>query len=153
MLLFICLNQAYLRASPGIKNILARQMNAVVAAAIIQVLTPAEAVHVDGGVLAGTRGMVDIKNGCEGFEVILILAAIILAYPMGWGMKAAGLLIGSLVLYIANLVRIVSLYYIVAIHPAWFDPAHTLVWQTIMILLAAAIFLACIKLDQRAQAR
>ena len=149
ILIFLALNQAYLRASPRIKNILARQMNAVVAAAIIQTLTPAEEVRADGGVLVGVRGRVDIKNGCEGFEVILILAAIILAYPLGWRMKVAGLLLGSLVLYAVNLGRIVSLFYISAIRPEWFDPAHTLVWQIIMILLAVAIFLGCIQLDRR----
>jgi exosortase family protein XrtM len=150
--IFVALQQAYLRAAPGIKDFIARRLNAKVAGAVIGSLSPGERVRVEAGKVLGERAAVDIKNGCEGFEVMLLFAASVLAYPMRWRVKGPVLVAGAALIYIANIVRIVSLYYIAAFRPDWFDPAHVLVWQTLMILLVLAIFLASIGLDRRVAA-
>lgn len=149
-IIFIVLQQGYLRANPAVKNLLIRELQASIAASILNVLMPSERIYVSGGELSGLHGLVNIKNGCEGFEVILILASVTLAYPLRWSWKLAGLLLGSFILYATNLARIVSLYFIAAHRQAWFDIAHGLVWQIIMIGVTMGLFMLTIWLDQRA---
>lgn len=149
VLIFVVLQQGYLRASPAVKAVIVRDMNAKAAGHLLRVLMPAEQVQSNGSVITGLHATVDIKNGCEGFEVLLIFAAVMLAYPLSWRWRLLGLSFGFAIIYFANLLRIASLYYLVALHPEWFDAAHVLIWQTLMIGLTLFVFVLVVWLDQK----
>jgi exosortase/archaeosortase family protein len=58
--------------------------------------------------------------------------------------KVAGILAGSLVLYLANLVRITGLYYTLKYRPGLFDLAHVYIGQTFIICVGILFFLTWI---------
>ena len=98
-------------------------------------------VTVDGTIIRSARFGVNINNGCNGVEAMLILLASILAFPASMKARAMGLLLGAIVVQILNAIRIVTLYLLGAYQPKLFDLFHTAVWQILIILSAIAFFL------------
>lgn len=92
-----------------------------------------------GTVIRSTRFGVNINNGCNGVEAMLILLASIVAFPASFRARAAGLFLGAIAVQLLNAVRIVTLYLLGAYQPRLFDIFHTAVWQ-ILIILSAIIF-------------
>ena len=99
-----------------------------------------EEVSVAGTVITSPRFSVNIENGCNGIETALLLAAAVFAFPASARQVAAGLLAGFAAIQVVNLVRVVSLFWIGVHRPAWFGPAHTLIWQTLVVLVGVGFF-------------
>jgi len=140
VLSFLILQRGYILLRPYLGTPYNHYVNAVVSAAIINTLTPHERVTAREGLLLTRHTKIDIKKGCEGVEVMAILAAALLAYPMQWRHRWAGIAAGIVFVYLLNIVRIVSLFYIATYRPDLFDHAHATLWQTAVILGAAAFF-------------
>lgn len=98
-------------------------------------------VDVYGTVIRSSRFGVNINNGCNGVEAMLILLASIVAFPASLKARAIGLALGALCVQLLNAVRIVTLYLLGAYQPRLFDMFHTAVWQILVILSAIAFFL------------
>jgi exosortase H (IPTLxxWG-CTERM-specific) len=107
--------------------------------AILKVL--GQGVTVTGTVIASSRFGVNINNGCNGVEAMLILLASIVAFPATLRARVTGLMLGALAVQILNAVRIVTLYLLGAYQPRLFDMFHTAIWQIVIILSAIAFFL------------
>jgi exosortase H (IPTLxxWG-CTERM-specific) len=101
-----------------------------------------EPVTVRETVVTSPRFAVNINNGCNGVEAMLILLAAMLAFPASARARATGLLVGALTVQLLNAVRIVTLYLLGAYQPRLFDIFHTAVWQIAIILAAVGVFLA-----------
>jgi exosortase H (IPTLxxWG-CTERM-specific) len=99
-------------------------------------------VDVSGTVIRSARFGVNINNGCNGVEAMLILLASIVAFPASLKARAIGLALGAVVVQLLNAIRIVTLYLLGAYQPRLFDMFHTAVWQIVVILAAIAFFLA-----------
>jgi exosortase H (IPTLxxWG-CTERM-specific) len=100
-----------------------------------------EHVSVHGTAVSSARFGVNINNGCNGVEAMLILLASIVAFPASMKARAVGLLLGALAVQFLNFIRIISLYLLGAYHPKLFDLFHTAVWQVVIILAAIGFFL------------
>jgi exosortase H (IPTLxxWG-CTERM-specific) len=98
-------------------------------------------VDVRGTTISGTRFAVNINNGCNGIEAMLILLAAIGSFPATLRARLVGLGIGALIVQILNEIRIVTLYLIGAYKPSMFQVFHTAVWQVVVILAAIVFFL------------
>lgn len=98
-------------------------------------------VIVTGTVISSTRFAVNINNGCNGVEAMLILLASIVAFPASLKARAIGLALGALAVQVLNAIRIVTLYLLGAYYPRFFDTFHTAVWQIVIILSAILFFL------------
>ena len=98
-------------------------------------------VAVSGTMITSSRFSVNINNGCNGVEAMLILLASIVAFPASLKARAAGLILGAIAVQLLNAVRIVTLYLLGAYQPRLFDLFHTAVWQIVIILAAIGIFL------------
>ena len=91
------------------------------------------------GTTITTQGFsVDIVRGCDGLEPIAAFVAAVLASPVAWRRKLRGLAMGSVFLWLANLVRIVTLVLIGLYAPSLFKRMHLEVWQAAFIVLAVA---------------
>jgi exosortase H (IPTLxxWG-CTERM-specific) len=101
-----------------------------------------DGVTVRGTLVASSRFAVNINNGCNGVEAMLILLACIVAFPASLKARITGLLLGALAVQVLNAVRILTLYLLGAYHPRLFDVFHTAVWQIVIILAAIGFFLA-----------
>lgn len=82
------------------------------------------------------RMALSIRAGCDAIEPTMMFTAAILAFPAAWKAKLIGVLIGTPLLLLLNLLRILSLYYIGIHAPNWFETAHVDVWQPAYILIA-----------------
>lgn len=95
----------------------------------------------EGTILRSPSFAVNIENGCNGVEAMVIFLAAVLAFPAPWGARLAGLGLGIVVIQGINLVRVVALFLTGAYFPAWFDSSHTVIWQGIVILGAVLLWI------------
>ena len=100
-----------------------------------------QGVTMNGTIIGSPKFAVNINNGCNGVEAMLILLASIGAFPAPIKSRAIGLLLGALAIQILNAIRIITLFLIGAHYPQYFDSFHTAVWQIIIILAAIVFFL------------
>ena len=98
-------------------------------------------VRMQGTIIRGRRFAVNIRNGCNGVEAMLIFLAAVLAFPAPWRARLLGLAVGVVAIQAVNLVRVVALYLTGAYFPAWFDASHTVVWQTVVILFSVLLWI------------
>ena len=107
--------------------------------------------QVDGTVLRDpSSGLgVEMKEGCNGVNVTLLLCSALLAFPASWTQKAKGLLIGCAAIQSINLVRFISLFYLLQYNRAWFDFAHEYLWESLIMLDALAVFWMWVQVANR----
>ncbi len=97
--------------------------------------------EMSGTIIRNQRFAVNIRNGCNGVEAMLIYGAAVLAFPAAWRTRIRGFLLGMVVIQIVNLVRVVALFLTGAYLPSLFDSSHTVIWQTIVILSSVVLWI------------
>jgi len=96
---------------------------------------------VAGSTVSSDAFAITVVAACTGlFTTGLFLIAVI-AYPTGWRSKLIGAGIGLGGVFLLNIVRLVSLYYIGVHLPRFLDQAHQLIWQSVLIVFAVALWL------------
>lgn len=98
-------------------------------------------VRMQGTIIRGRKFAVNIRNGCNGVEAMLIFLAAVLAFPAPWRARLLGLALGAVAIQAVNLVRVVALYLTGAYFPSWFDASHTVIWQTVVILFSVLLWI------------
>lgn len=94
------------------------------------------------GVSVGIPGFsVEIKNNCNAIYEIGLLLAAIFAFPAPLTHRLTGALLGSGILYLINLIRILSLIAVGRYWPWSFDVAHLYVWQALFLSVVASCWL------------
>jgi exosortase H (IPTLxxWG-CTERM-specific) len=94
---------------------------------------------------------VRIERGCNGVEAVIILAAAIFAFPAPFSYKLKGFVIGFFAIQLLNLVRIISLFYLVQWNQAAFEWFHLYLWQALIILDAMVVWLIWLRRMPRPQ--
>lgn len=89
---------------------------------------------------------VSIQPGCNGVEAMICLTAAIVAFPASWKHKLYGLLFGFLAIQALNIVRIISLFYLLQWNKDWFEWAHLYLWQALIILDALIVFIVWVRM-------
>lgn len=115
-------------------------LNAEAGSHLINLIHPQEKTTVEGRVIRSGDFRVQIAWGCEATDGMITLGAAILALRMAVRRKILGFLMGSLAIYLANLARIVSLYFILKYHPPWYEISHIYIGQIFLILVAILFF-------------
>lgn len=83
---------------------------------------------------------ITVEDTCNASNVVILLCAAVLAFPAGWRQKLKGLAVGTLVLYLVNFLRIISLFYLGQYNFTWFEFAHWYVWEGLMMLVTLVLF-------------
>lgn len=91
--------------------------------------------------LAGQGVSFDLRNGCNGVWATIIFVSAVLAFPSTIRMKILGVAAGFAAIFAINLIRVVSLYFIVLRFPGAFEGAHIYVWQSVVIGAAVLLWL------------
>ena len=94
---------------------------------------------------------ISIEAGCNGVEACIMLAAAVCAYPAALRLRMAGLLVGSAAIQLLNLVRIVSLFYLVQWSVPAFEFAHLYLWQALLMLDVLVVWLVWLRWVTRRQ--
>ena len=103
--------------------------------------TMGQDVAVTGTTITSSRFGVNINNGCNGIEAIILLVAAMGAFPASLRARLLGLLLTAAGVQLLNQVRIISLYLIGAYRPSLFATFHTAIWQVVVVLAAIMMFL------------
>jgi exosortase H (IPTLxxWG-CTERM-specific) len=88
-----------------------------------------------------TGQAVRIAAGCNGVEAVIVLFAAIFAFPSSFKHKLYGFALGFFAIQILNIVRIISLFYLLQWDKNWFDWFHLYLWQALIILDALIVWL------------
>jgi exosortase/archaeosortase family protein len=113
-----------------------------VAVVLINAITPT--VHAVG---AGTAvhapgGGLNIVNGCEGTETWFLLCAAFAAASLSWRARAVGLVLGTVMVFVVNQVRILALFYANRSDQELFNLLHAIVGPIVVIVAVACFFYA-----------
>jgi exosortase H (IPTLxxWG-CTERM-specific) len=88
---------------------------------------------------------VSIEAGCNGVEAVIILMAGMVAFPAPMRLKLIGVLIGCVAVQAANILRVISLYYLGKWDKEVFDFAHLYLWQALIMLDVLVVWLLWIR--------
>jgi exosortase/archaeosortase family protein len=97
--------------------------------------------RVAGSYLSSSRFAVNVHDRCTGVELTAFLWAAALAFPTSAGNKLRCLGVGSALLSLLNVVRIVSVFLVGTYAPGHFDLVHEEIWPGILSISAFAIAL------------
>jgi exosortase/archaeosortase family protein len=113
------------------------------ATATIQLLSPdgRAGIHRVGRTLRSPTSELHVTRGCEGVEILLMIAAAILAYPASVTERARGLAGGLLLTYGLSVARLVALHFTLRYAPGSWEALHGVVLALIPILIGALFFL------------
>lgn len=100
-----------------------------------------QGITMEGTIVRNARFAVNIENGCNGVETMLIFCSAVLAFPAPWPARLGGLVLGCVAIQIINLARVVALFLTGAYLPDFFDSSHTVVWQTVVILFGVLLWI------------
>jgi exosortase H (IPTLxxWG-CTERM-specific) len=81
-----------------------------------------------------------IDDVCTGIFVVAIYLSAVLAYPSRPAEKLKGFVLGASAILVLNLIRVVSLMVIGRYFPQFFETAHLLVWQSVIIFSALLVW-------------
>lgn len=84
---------------------------------------------------------VSIEAGCNGVEAAIVLIAAMVAFPAPWLFKLVGVAIGIVAVQVANLLRVISLYYLGQWNMEVFEFAHLYLWQALIMLDVLLVWL------------
>lgn len=124
-------------------------LNVRVAGALINVVVPAAEVRIEGSRLGNTEAMIQVAQGCEGIDVIILVVGAILLTPMTMPRKILGAFFGGLLIYALNVVRISGLWCTLRYWPSAFDTMHFLVGQTVIVVAGLGFYAAWVFVPER----
>ena len=124
---------------------------AKVSAAVLQTFD--STVQAQGIVLwsSQTGEGVSIQPGCNGVEAMIVVFAAIVATRATPVQKLTGTALAFFAIQALNLVRIVSLFYLLQWNKVWFEWAHLYLWQALIMLDALLIYLIWLRMLPPAQ--
>lgn len=88
---------------------------------------------------------IQIKKGCDAIAPMILYTLSILFFPVKWKFKPKGILIGVLLLFLLNILRIVTLYLTGKYIPSIFDMMHTDIWQILFIVFTLYLWLVWLR--------
>lgn len=118
---------------------------------LINTWTPEARAIAVGASIKAPGGGINVLNGCEGTEVLFLLIAALVAYPMSWRFRALGVLTGTFLVYLLNQMRLLALFYSYRSDRALFDQLHGLVAPLMLIALSIAFLITMIRWDARSR--
>ena len=98
--------------------------------------------QVDGTLVSSPDYSINIVTECTGLVPMAIVVCAVLAYPATWKQKGIGAALGIAAIFVLNLARTSSLF-VIGSHfsPSFFNTAHFLIWQPVMIVVAIVLWL------------
>ena len=125
-----------------IENSLVRFFAVVPGSALVDWIFVNTPVHTQHTRIVSPIASLNVLKGCEGTEVLLMLYAAILAMwrPIKWTLL--GLVLGTLVVFVLNQVRILTLFSVVASHKDYFELVHGFAAPLVIVVLVSLFFLA-----------
>ena len=142
VIVFFLLHQGY-QAGRGtaLEKIVIDLVTVKPSAWLINKIGKQEYVEAKGSSLISPDARLSILSGCEGTESMFLLVAAVMAFRSRWMHRFAGLVLGVMVVYLANQARIVALYFALRHNHELFAALHGYIAPTLIIALGCAFYL------------
>jgi len=127
----------WLRDSAAIDPFLA--FNARLASVVLNLF--GGSTQVDEAVISSGDVSFRVITECTSIVPTAILVSAIIGWPSLLREKLTGVVLGSAVLFLVNVVRIITLFYIGSASPWFLDIAHSFLWGALLVVLVVAIWL------------
>jgi exosortase/archaeosortase family protein len=108
-------------------------------------------ITVTGSSIHSPRLTANVIRGCDAVEAIALYVCAVLAFPLPLLKKLPGIIAGTSLLLILNLIRIVSLFLIGAYSTKIYDLMHIDVWQALFIFFAVLLWILWLLWATRSQ--
>ena len=82
----------------------------------------------------------EVRDGCNGINVVVLLWSAILAYPASWKWRLLGFTAGLAAIQLLNLFRLISLFYLGQYSHSIFEFAHEYLWEWLIIIDGMVVF-------------
>ena len=82
----------------------------------------------------------EVRDGCNGINVVVLLWSAILAYPASLKWRLLGVTTGLAAIQFLNLFRLISLFYLGQYNHAIFEFAHEYLWELLIIIDGIVVF-------------
>jgi len=92
----------------------------------------------------------EIRPGCTGLLPVVVLVVAVLASPASARAKVLGVAVGIPLLLAVNVLRLAHLFYIGMRSPDRFVLAHTVLWESAMVVFTFAVWLVWVGWATRA---
>lgn len=89
-----------------------------------------------GDTISSSKLTLSLRRGCDAVEPAAFLVAAILVFPSKFLPKIPGIIVGTALLMVLNLIRVVSLFLVGVYYPSAFEILHVEIWQVVFVLLA-----------------
>ena len=110
-------------------------------ASVVNALSPGVALNRARRTIASGAARLHVTRGCEGIEMLLLLAAAIIAYPASVKRRSQGLLIGSALVFVLSVIRLTALVFTLRYWPGGWESMHGLLMPLAPIVVLALYFL------------
>jgi len=94
-----------------------------------------------GATIESPRFSLSVVTACTGLFLTAVFVAAVIAYPSRLWEKAVGAAAGAAAIFLLNLVRLVTLFYVGVYLPHLVEPVHLLVWQSLLIVSVLVFWL------------
>jgi exosortase family protein XrtM len=102
---------------------------------------PHEQVRCDDRSLVSVHARLRIVRGCEGTEILLLLAAAVFAYPASLRHRTTGLLIGAGLAWLLSAARLALLFWALRQSPGHWEALHGVVAPLLPVICVGLYFL------------
>ena len=86
---------------------------------------------------------------CTGLYEMMILSAIILSYPTNMRNKFYGIILGIIIIYILNMLRLISISYILIYYADKFNFVDRYLWQISLVIFISVAYTIWLKSIER----
>lgn len=110
------------------------------ASALINLITPGVEANARGARIVAAGGGLNVKFGCEGTDVMFLLCAAFVVFRSTARARIRGLLLGLVLVFVLNQVRIAGLFYAFRLDKSIFNLMHASGAPLIMATLTGVYF-------------
>lgn len=138
---YLLLSTLYAQAAgSAVERFFLETLGSQPAASLVHLLTPGIDALAKGARIVATGGGLNIRNGCEGVDLYILLIAAFAAAPLAWRVRLSGLLLGLGLALALNQIRILALFYAFRSDKSLFDLLHTTAAPIALIVLLSLYF-------------
>ena len=102
-------------------------------------------IEIAGTVIRSNGFAMEIYHRCTGIYQLVGLTAGIFSWRTCWKNKAIGIGLGAVCICMANVIRIVHIFYTGIYKPQWVPVLHGIIWEGMMILLIVILWIVWAK--------
>ena len=95
----------------------------------------------------------EVRDGCNGINVVVLLWSAILAYPASLKWRLIGVAGGLFAIHVLNLFRLISLFFLGQYNYPLFEFAHLYLWELLIIIDGMLVFSLWIRQAPRPSVR